>query len=150
VPKPFDKIHHICFVVHDIDEAQASFESMGIGPWSDYPPLTEYEELDVPHKAGFQSLKYRLCNLGGIQFQLCEPGEEPTPQRLHLDRKGPGVYHIGFEVADADAAEAEVKALGLKVRARGRRANRTGFTYYEPDTDLGLLLLTRATNRPGQ
>ena len=75
---------------------------------------------------------------------------KPFSRIHHLDRKRPGVYHIGFEVPDADAAEADAKALGLQVRSRGRRANRTGFTYYEPSIDLGLLLLTRATNKPGQ
>lgn len=150
MPTLFDRIHHICFVVHDIDAAQASLESMGIGPWSDYPPLAEYTELDVPDRAGFLSLKYRICNRDGIQFQLCEPGPEPTPQRRHLDHKGPGVYHIGFEVPDADAAETDARAGGLQVLARGRRANRTGFTYYAPAEALGVSLLTRATNRPGQ
>jgi len=146
----FNKLHHICFVVHDIDKAQAYFESIGVGPWSDYPSLAEYEDLDVPDKAGFLSLKYRLCNLPNVQFQLCEPGDEPSPQRLHLDSKGEGVFHIGFEVPDADAAEARATTLGLPVLMRGRRANRTGFTYYKSADDVGVTLLTRATNLPGK
>jgi len=145
----FDKLHHLCIVVHDIDKAQAHHESIGIGPWIQYPPLAEYEELDVPSPAGFLSLKYRICNLPNIQLQLCEPGPEPSPQRLHLDRKGEGVFHIGFEVPDADAAEAQAKAQGLSPLMRGRRSNRTGFTYYDSAKGAGVTLLTRATNRPG-
>ena len=146
----FNKLHHICIVVHDIDKAQAYHESIGIGPWIQYSPLAEYEELDVPSPAGFLSLKYRICNLPDIQIQLCEPGSEPSPQRLHLDRKGEGVFHIGFEVADADAAEAEAEAEGLPVLMRGRRTNRTGFTYYDSAEGAGVTLLTRATNLPGK
>jgi methylmalonyl-CoA/ethylmalonyl-CoA epimerase len=146
----FDKLHHICIVVHDIDKAQAFYESIGIAPWTQYPPLAEYEELEVPSKAGFLSLKYRICNLPNIQIQLCEPGNEPSPQRLHLDRKGEGVFHVGFEVADADAAETLAKAQGLPVLMRGRRTNRTGFTYYDSANSAGVTLLTRATNLPGK
>jgi hypothetical protein len=33
---------------------------------------------------------------------------------------------------------------------RGRRANRTGFTYYASAEGAGVTLLTRATNLPGK
>ena len=146
----FNKLHHICIVVYDIDKAQAYYESIGVGPWVEYPPLVEYEELEVPSRAGFLSLKYRICNLPNVQIQLCEPGDEPSPQRLHLDSKGEGVFHIGFEVEDADAAEAQAKGAGLPVLMRGRRANRTGYTYYDAAQGAGVTLLTRATNLPGK
>lgn len=144
----FDKLHHICLVVHDIEKAQAYYESIGIGPWSAYPPLSEYGELQVPNREGFLSLKYRVCTLPNVQLQLCEPGDAPSPQREHLMTRGEGVFHIGFEVADADAAESEARAMGLPVLMRGRRTNRTGFTYYDTAADAGVNLLTRATNHP--
>jgi methylmalonyl-CoA/ethylmalonyl-CoA epimerase len=146
----FNKLHHICIVVHDIDKAQTYYESIGVEPWLQYPPLAEYEELEVPSKAGFMSLKYRICNLPNVQLQLCEPGHEPSPQRIHLDTKGEGVFHIGFEVPNADTAEIQAKAHGLPVLMRGRRANRTGFTYYDSANEAGVTLLTRATNLPGK
>jgi methylmalonyl-CoA/ethylmalonyl-CoA epimerase len=142
----FQKLHHVCIVVHDIDKTQAYYESIGIGPWIEYPPLTEYEELNVPHPVGFHKMKYRICNLPNIQIQLCQPSEDPTPQRLHLDAKGEGVFHLGFEVPDADAAEA---SSGIPVKMSGRRSNRTGFTYYDTAEGAGVILLTRATNKPG-
>ncbi|SFP31153.1 MULTISPECIES: VOC family protein [unclassified Variovorax] len=147
---PFAKLHHLCIVVHDIDRTQAYYESIGIGPWTEYPPLAEYEELEAPSKPGFLALKYRVCNLPTVQLQLCQPGDEPTPQRLHLDSKGEGVFHVGFEVPDADAAQAQATALGLPVLMRGRRANRTGFTYYDSAEGAGVTLLTRATHHPGK
>lgn len=142
----FQKLHHICLVVHDIDRTQAYYESIGIGPWIAYPPLSEYEELDVPSREGFMGMQYRICNLPNVQLQLCQPDHHPSPQRIHLDTKGEGVFHLGFEVPDADAAEA---SAGLPVRMKGRRRNRTGFTYYDTADAAGVVLLTRATNRPG-
>ena len=142
----FQKLHHVCIVVHDIDKTQAYYESIGIGPWIAYPPLTEYEDLSVPNPEGFMGMQYRICNLPNIQLQLCQPDDNSTPQRLHLDQKGEGVFHLGFEVPDADAAEA---TSGLPVKMKGRRANRTGFTYYDTAEGAGVVLLTRATNKPG-
>ncbi|MBP0439932.1 VOC family protein [Tianweitania sediminis] len=147
----FNKLHHICIVVHDIDEAQAYYEGIGIGPWEAYPPLAEYEELDVPSPEGFRAMQYRVCNLPDIQIQLCQPSEHPSPQRIHLDSKGEGVFHLGFEVPDADAAEVLANNAGLSTFMRGRRENRTGFTYYDSaDKGGAVTLLTRATNLPGK
>lgn len=141
----FRTLHHICIVVHDIDRAQAYYESIGIGPWTAYPPLAEYEEIDVPSREGFLSMQYRVCDLPNVQLQLCQPSHDPSPQRAHLDEKGEGVFHIGFEVPDADLAEA---AADMPVLMKGRRRNRTGFTYYDTADKAGVVLLTRATNRP--
>lgn len=142
----FQKLHHVCIVVHDIDKTQAYYESIGIGPWVAYPPLSEYEDLQVPSRDGFMAMQYRICNLPNIQLQLCQPDHNPSPQRLHLDAKGEGVFHLGFEVPDADAAQA---SLPMPVLMQGRRANRTGFTYYDTADEAAVVLLTRATNRPG-
>lgn len=142
----FNRLHHVCIVVHDIDRAQAYYDSIGIGPWVAYPPLAEYEELEVPSREGFAGMQYRICNLPNIQLQLCQPDHNPSPQRIHLDSKGEGVFHLGFEVPDADAAEAQA---GIAVAMRGRRENRTGFTYYDTAEGAGVVLLTRATNKPG-
>jgi methylmalonyl-CoA/ethylmalonyl-CoA epimerase len=141
----FDKLHHICLVVADIDAAQKHYESLGFAPWIDYPPLVEYVELDVPDPVAFKTMRYRVCNLGNAQLQLCQPGEGPSPQRAFLDRHGPGVFHLGFEVPDADAAEDAAKERGIKVKMRGRRKDRTGFTYYDTAEHAGVTLLTRAT-----
>ncbi|MGA8260907.1 MAG: VOC family protein [Arenicellales bacterium] len=146
----FKKLHHICLVVHDIDRTQAYYESIGIGPWEVYPPLSEYVELDVPSPEGFKSLKYRICNLPTVQLQLCEPGKDPSPQRKFLDSKGEGVFHIGFEVPDADVAEDAARSEGIPVLMHGRRGNRTGFTYYDTAEAAAVVLLTRATNQPGK
>jgi methylmalonyl-CoA/ethylmalonyl-CoA epimerase len=144
----FERLHHICIVVHDIDRTQAYYESIGIGPWESYPPLAEYADLDVPSRAGFLAMQYRVCNLPNVQLQLCQPSEDETPQRTFLDTKGEGVFHIGFEVPDADAAQAAAEARGLRTMMRGRRTNGTGFNYYDTEPDAAVVLLTRATPTP--
>src|SRR5262245_29157530 len=96
------------------------------------------------------AMRYRICDLPTVQLQLCQPSADPSPQRIHLDTKGEGVFHIGFEVPDADTAEAAAKSKGVTVKMRGRRKNRTGFSYYNTEDKAGVVLLTRATNRPAK
>ena len=137
---PFTKLHHLCVVVADIDRAERFYESVGIGPWVDYPPLKDYTDLGMPDPEGFRRLKYRYAWIGDVQLQLCEPGPEPTPQRKFLDERGEGVFHVGFEVPDANAAEAQVGARPLM---RGRRANGSGFTYFDTAEQAGVVLEIR-------
>jgi catechol 2,3-dioxygenase-like lactoylglutathione lyase family enzyme len=35
----FRHVHHVCIVVPDIQAAVSYYESIGIGPWKDFPPL---------------------------------------------------------------------------------------------------------------
>lgn len=142
----FARLHHLCIVVHDIERTAAAYAAMGIGPWADYPPLTEYSELDVPNRDAFLAMRYMVANLDNVQFQLCQPPQADCPQRRFLDAHGEGVFHVGFDVPDADAAEAEGQALGLGVLMRGRRPNGSGFTYFDTaDRAGGVVLLTRKT-----
>ena len=147
---PFRELHHICIVVRDIEARVAFYESIGIGPWQDYPPLTEYTRLAVPNPEAFYALKYKLANVGGVQLQLCQPPELDCPQRRFLDSRGEGVFHIGFESdldADLDEAAAAAAALGLNVLARGQRDNGSGFLYFDTADNAGVVLLARKTAR---
>jgi hypothetical protein len=113
---------------------------VGIGPWHDYPPLREYTELDMPDPDGFRALTYRYAWIGEQQLQLCQPGPEPTPQRRFLEEHGEGVFHVGFEVPDANAAEARV---GARPVMRGRRDDGSGFTYFDTAEEAGVILEIR-------
>ena len=128
--KIFNRLHHVCIVVRDIAATEAYYESVGIGPWLDYPPLADYTELEMPSPEGFRSMKYRYCNTDNIQLQLCQPGAG-TPQSDFLETHGEGVFHLGFEVDDADAAEAQAAADGVAVWMKGRRTDGSGFSYFK-------------------
>jgi methylmalonyl-CoA/ethylmalonyl-CoA epimerase len=146
---PFQRIHHICIAVEDVDRAIDFYESVGIGPWHDYPPLADFTDLDVPDPEGFHSLVYRYAWIGDIQLQLVEPAPGGTPQRRFLEQHGEGVFHVGFEVPDADAGDAEARTLGLDVFMRGRRTNRSGFTYFDTRSQAAVTLEIRQSP-PGE
>lgn len=141
---PFRQLHHICIVVNDIDATQAYYESLGLGPWQEYPPLTEYTDLHVSNPEAFAQMKYRYVNLDNVQIQLCQPPQLDCAQRRFLDAKGEGVFHLGFESPWEDAV-ANGTAAGLSVLMSGRRDNGTGFVYFDTLDDAGVVWMCRQT-----
>ena len=141
---PFHQLHHICIVVHDLDKTVAYYESIGVGPWQDYPPLSEYTDLRVPNLDAFLGLRYKFVNLDNVQLQLCQPPELECPQRRFLDERGEGVYHVGFE-SDVDTAAEQADAFGLAVTMRGQRENGSGFIYFDTRDQAGVVLMARKT-----
>jgi len=139
----FKKLHHICIVVHNLEEKIAYYERIGIGPWFDYPKNVPYVELQVPNEQASKAMRYKCVNLDNIQIQLCEPGEHDSPQAQFLREHGEGVYHLGFEVADMEGAENQGRELGLEVVARGRRVDGSGFCYYDTREVAGTVLEIR-------
>lgn len=139
----FKKLHHISIVVRDVEKTQKFYESIGIGPWVDYPPMKAYVKINVPDENGFYNLKIKCAQIGPVQLQLIEPGEGESLYKDHLRKKGEGVYHIGFEVDDISAADAKIEAMGLKMLSSGRRENGSGFSYLETASQAGVVLLVR-------
>lgn len=147
----FNHLHHVCIVVRDLEKATAYYESIGIGPWFEYPKGGAYLEFEVPNKEASDAMRYKCVQLQNVQIQLCQPGPQDSPQRRFLDERGEGVYHLGFEVPDRDAAEAEGRALGLKVVARGRREDLSGFCYFDTRQQAGVVLEVRkSSSYPGE
>jgi len=145
----FNTLHHLCIVVPDLDAAVAYYQSIGVGPWTDFPSLEPYRyELTVSNAGDFMRLKYRFANMGGIQLQLCEPHEGDTEQRRFLEKHGGGVFHLGFTVDGLDAAEAAGNALGMPTLMRGRLPDRSGFTYFDTRAEAGVVLELRQPRQP--
>ncbi len=141
----FNQLHHVCVLVRDLEEKQKFYESVGIGPWFDYPKSGAYLEFDVPNAAASRAMRYKCCDLENFQIQLCDPGELDSPQKRHLDAHGEGVYQLGFEVPDRNAAEAEGRGMGLEVVARGRKTDESGFCYFDTKAQAGVVLEIRKT-----
>lgn len=144
----FEALHHICIVVKDLDAATTYYESIGIGPWHDFPSLEPFRhELQVPDADAFVASKYRYADLGNVQLQLCAPRPGNTEQRRFLETHGEGVFHLGFSVKDVDAAEAQGQAMGLRTLLHGRKPDRSGFTYFDTREQVGVVLQVRGGPR---
>lgn len=49
---------------------------------------------------------------GGVKLELLEATASDSPVRRFVERRGPGLHHLAFEVDDIDAAFERVKRLG--------------------------------------
>jgi len=141
----FSKPHHICIVVENIEKTKSYYESIGIGPWVEYPPLVEYTKLNVEDEKGFLGTRFVFTHIGNLQLQLAQPGEGKSHYKDFLETKGEGVFHIGFEVDDVDAAEHQLTDDGIGVLASGRRDDGSGFSYLDTREKAGVTLLVRQT-----
>lgn len=141
--QPFATLHHLSVVVRDLDASVAFYESIGFGPFVDYPPMQEYVHIDVPDEEGFYDLKIKCARMGPVQLQLIQPGKGASLYKDHLEEKGEGVYHLGFVVDHLDEAETAVKDLGIGVKSRGRRTDGSGFAYLDTTEKGGVTLLVR-------
>ncbi len=73
----------------------------------------EPAEYDVMPERGFRWLALRYPN--GSALELLEPVGEAGFLQDFLDRRGEGVHHVTFLVADVRAAVARASAVGLRV-----------------------------------
>ncbi|WP_410658132.1 VOC family protein [Amycolatopsis sp. lyj-112] len=145
---PFHTLHHVCVVVADIDRAVEFYLSAGIGPWHDYPPLTQYT-FNVPDREPYLDLKYKFADVGTMQLQLLEPGAGDTPMKRFLEDQGGGVFHLGFVVDDVDAGTEAARALGIPPWIAGRRPDSSGFTYFDTTKQAGVNLEIRQSPKKG-
>ncbi len=146
--KPFSVLHHLSLVVRDVDAAVRFLESLGIGPFFNYPPMKEYTRLQVPDEEGFFNTVIKCAMIGPVQLQVVQPGEGRSIYKDFLENRGEGVFHLGFVVDDIERSEAETGAMGLEVISSGRRDNGSGFAYFDTAAQCGVTLLIRQSPPP--
>ena len=128
----------------------ASLEVLGFGPFVAYPPLSEYTELDVSDPDAFYDLRIMVSEVGPVALQVIEAKDSNTIYGDFLRARGEGVCHLGFRVDDIASAEQEATAQGLQVLSSGRRADGSGFTYFDTASQLGVTLLVRQNPSPSR
>ena len=93
-------VHHTALAVRDLDAAVARFASLyGVRPL--------YRE-----RVESQGVEEAMIPVGGSFVQLLQPLADDTPVGRFLDKRGEGLHHVAFQVADIRAALAHLKAEG--------------------------------------
>ena len=92
-------IHHVGVAVADLDEAVATWGRL-FGA-----------EVEVRETVEDQGVETALLRVGDGRIELLASLEADTPVGKFLDRRGPGMHHVAFEVDDV-ATELERLAAG--------------------------------------
>ena len=93
-------IHHINFIVADLDTAVEAYRSMlGLGPF-------EYEEL--PGR-GVATARVRI---GDVWLVLVSPRSKDSPAASYLEAHGEGFFLMSFGVDNLEQAMAELARRG--------------------------------------
>jgi methylmalonyl-CoA/ethylmalonyl-CoA epimerase len=81
-------------------------------------------------------------HFGDVDVELLEPAEPSSPVAKFLAKRGPGIHHICYRVADLDAALTRCRAAGYRLvdetPRRGAGGRRIAFLH--PETTNGILL----------
>lgn len=96
-------LDHVGIAVHDLDHALDEYrEKYGITPL--------YRET-----VASQGVEEAMIPLGGSFIQLLQPLGPETPVGRFLAKKGEGVHHLAWAVADINAALEHLKAQGARL-----------------------------------
>lgn len=98
-----DCVHHIAFVVHDLDEAIPRFEKI-LGK--------SVTERGPVHTRGAEVAIFRLKN---VNLEVVAPATTDSSLRAHLKHHGEGFFHIAFSVEDVEAASQALTAAGVSM-----------------------------------
>jgi methylmalonyl-CoA/ethylmalonyl-CoA epimerase len=79
--------------------------------------------------------------IGASYVQLLEPLGRDTPVGRFLERRGQGIHHVGYAVADIEAAMAAVSATGIRLLdARPRHGSMGASIAFLHPADVGGVL----------
>ena len=122
-------IHHLGVAVDDLDEAVATYERL-FG--------AELEHRETVEDQGVEAASLRV-GAGRVEL-LASLGAE-TPVGRFLAKRGPGMHHVAYEVADVRAAIADLAAEGAELIDEEPREGLFGLevAFLHPDAAHGVL-----------
>ena len=122
-------IHHLGVAVEDLDEAVATYERM-FG--------ARLEHRDRVEDQGVEAASMRV---GESRVELLASLGPETPVGKFLSKRGPGMHHVAYEVADVAASIGELAAQGVQLVDERPRRGLFGLevAFVHPDAVHGVL-----------
>jgi methylmalonyl-CoA/ethylmalonyl-CoA epimerase len=122
-------IHHLGVAVADLDEALATYQRL-FG--------AQLEHRDAVAEQGVEAASLWI---GEDRVELLAALGEETPVGKFLAKRGPGMHHVAYEVADVGAALDELTAQGAELIDDRPRRGLFGLevAFVHPDAVHGVL-----------
>jgi methylmalonyl-CoA/ethylmalonyl-CoA epimerase len=134
----FTEIDHVAIAVNDL-EAAIRYYAEVYGATVDHREVVESDGVEEA-----------LLKVAESYIQLLTPTRPDSPVAKYLEKKGEGIHHIGYRVADCGEALERVKAAGGKVLDEAPRPGSRGTTvaFIHPKTTFGTLVELVQDNGP--
>lgn len=126
----FTEIDHVAIAVRDLDEAVAWYEEV-------FGATVEHREL-----VESDGVAEALVRVADSYIQLLTPTRDDSPVATFLERRGEGLHHVAYRVADCAAALDAVKRSGARVIDQAPRPGSRGtiVAFVHPATSFGTLI----------
>jgi methylmalonyl-CoA epimerase len=122
-------IHHLGVAVHDLEEALETYTGLFGG-------ALEHRDT-VPE----QGVEAAAVMMGAGRVELLAALGDDTPVGRFLEKRGPGMHHVAYEVADVREALGELAAAGAQLIDEEPREGLFGLqvAFVHPDAVHGVL-----------
>ena len=123
------KINHIGIAVKSLDEALPFYrDNLGMA----FAGIEEVAE---------QKVRVAMLQVGESKIELLEPTSGESPVAKFMEKNGPGIHHLAYEVEDIEAAIAKLLADGARmIDERPRNgAHGTRIAFVHPKSSNGVL-----------
>ena len=123
------KINHIGIAVQSLDETLPFYR----------------DELKMPlcgiEEVADQKVRVAMLGIGESKIELLEPTSPDSPIAKFLDKNGPGIHHIAYEVEDVAQAIEQMIAEGARMIDQVPRdgAHGTRIAFVHPKSSHGVL-----------
>jgi methylmalonyl-CoA/ethylmalonyl-CoA epimerase len=88
-----------------------------------------------------QKVRVAMLAIGESKIELLEPTADDSPVARFLEKSGPGIHHIAYEVADIEGAIAHLTGTGARMIDQVPRAGAHGtrIAFIHPKSSNGVL-----------
>ena len=123
-------VHHVAFAVEDLDAAVATYQRL-FGA-----------RIELRGRMDDQGVEAAYLRIGDGRIELVSALGEDTAVGRFLAKRGPGMHHVAFEVADVAAALRSLVSAGAEVIDQEPRPGLGGHevSFVHPDSVHGVLV----------
>ena len=124
------EIDHVAIAVNDLEAAIAYYRDV-FGATVDHREVVESDGVEEA-----------LLKVAESYVQLLTPTSDDSPVAKYLEKRGEGIHHVGYRVADCAVALQSVKDAGGKVIDEVPRPGSRGTTvaFVHPKGSFGTLI----------
>ncbi len=124
------RIDHIAIAVQDLNQS--------LGFWEHALGLRVHEVRNVPE----QAVDIAFLPVGASEVELVNPVTTDSGIAKWMQKRGPGIHHICFEVDDIRATMAELNAKDMELIDREPRTSKDGklYAFIHPKSAGGVLI----------